>query len=142
MLLDKSLELSSAQAVTSTAMSTNVIDLGSARNIGNTELYLFIKVGAAVTAAGAATVNFQLQTDDNSAMSSAATLFDSGAIGKASLTANTVLRYRLPVSANYERYLGLNYTVSTGPLTAGDFSAWISDSVQENTTYASGFAVQ
>ena len=34
MILDQSLQLSLTQAVTATALSTNVIDIGSARNIG------------------------------------------------------------------------------------------------------------
>lgn len=142
MILDKTLELSLAQAVTATALATNVIDIGSARNIGvGEDTFLFIKVGAAAAAVGAATVNFQLQTSANSDLSSPTTLLDSGAIAKTALTANAVLKFKLP-PADYKRYVGLNYLVGTGPLTAGDFSAWICNDVQDNTQYASGFAVQ
>jgi hypothetical protein len=141
MILDKTLELSLAQAVTATAVSTNVVDIGSARNIGTGEdLFLYIKVDVATQAAGAATVNFQLQVDDNSGMSSPATLLDSGAIAKASLTAGAVFKYKLPTGA-FERYLALNYLVTTGPLTVGAFSAWIASDVQDNTQYPSGFAI-
>lgn len=141
MIFDKTLELSLAQAVTATAVSTNVIDIGSARNIGvGEDLFLYIKVDTAATAAGAATVNFQLQADDNSGMASPATILDSGAIGKAALTAGAVIKYKLPSGA-YERYLALNYLVTTGPLTAGAFSAWVCSDVQDNNQYASGFTV-
>lgn len=141
MILDKSLELSLAQAVTTTALSVNVIDIAAARNIGAGEdLFLYIRVGAAAQAAGAATVNFQLQTDSNSAMGTAVTVLDSGAIPKASLGGNSVLKFRLPSTA-FRQYLALNYLVATGPLTAGDFSAWICSDAPDTTTYASGFVV-
>jgi len=141
MILDKTLELSLAQAVTATAPSTNVIDIAAARNIGAGEdLFLYIRVGAAATAAGAATVSFQVQTDSSPAMGTAVTVLDSGAIPKASLGSNTALKFKLP-SAAFKQYLALNYLVATGPLTAGDFSAWIATDVQDNATYAGGFTV-
>ncbi|GFE61930.1 Bbp16 family capsid cement protein [Geobacter sp. AOG2] len=141
MILDKTLELSLAQAVTATALSTNVIDMASARNIGGGEgLFLYIRVGAAAAAAGAATVNFQLQTDSSPAMGAAVTVLDSGAIPKAALAANTALKFRLP-SAAFKQFLALNYQVATGPLTAGDFSAWICSDVPDNTQYSGGYVV-
>jgi len=141
MILDKTLELSLAQAVTATALSTNVIDMASARNIGAGEdLFLYIRVGAAATAAGAATVSFQLQTDSSPAMGTAVTVLDSGAIAKASLGANTALKFRLPSSA-FKQYLALNYLIATGPLTAGDFSAWICSDVPDNAQYPGGYVV-
>ena len=141
MILDKSLELSLAQAVTATALSTNVIDIAAARNIGAGEdLFLYIRVGAAAAASGAATVNFQVQTDSSSAMGTATTVLDSGAIPKASLGANSALKFKLP-SAAFKQYLALNYLVAAGPLTAGDFSAWIATDVQDNATYAGGYTV-
>ena len=63
MLTDALLQLSSAQAVTTTAVSTNTIDLGTARDIGTGEdLYAVITVDEAATASGSATVNFQVNT--------------------------------------------------------------------------------
>jgi hypothetical protein len=67
-------------------------------------------------------------------------LASSGAIGKAALTAGTeVLRIKVPLDA--ERYLRTNYTVATGPLTAGKFTAFLAHDRQASKAYASGFTV-
>lgn len=138
MLLDKSLEFSNSQAVTATAVTTNDIDLGVARDIAaGEELYLNVMVTEGVTAAGAATVNFQLLADDNSGFSSAAVVFDSGAIGKAALALGTILSFPLPRAA-YERYLRGNYVVGTGPLTAGKFSTYISHAGVDRKSFPVG----
>ena len=64
-IIDKFLELSLEQAVTTTAATTNVIDAGATksaslgRDIGaGTQLYLAYSVNTAATAGGAATVTF------------------------------------------------------------------------------------
>ena len=142
-LLDKSLEFANGQAVTASADATNDIDLGpiaagnAARDIGAGEdLYLNIYTTEAATAAGAATVNFVLKTDDNSAFSSATTLYDSGAIGKATLALGYVIQ--VPIPRGCEKFLRLSYVVATGPLTAGKFRAYITNSAQDSRTYAVG----
>ena len=90
MILDKLLMFSEAQAVTATAASTDVIDLGpidgNRRDIGiGYPLEFWALVTTTATAAGAATVNVQLQTSpDNSTWT---TLYDSGAQALAALTA-------------------------------------------------------
>lgn len=82
MILDKLLMFSEAQAVTATAASTDVIDLapvdGTRRDIGvGYPLEFWALVNTTATAAGAATVNVQLQTSpDNSTWT---TIYDSGA---------------------------------------------------------------
>ena len=50
-----------------------------------------------------------------------------------------VLRVKLPLDA--ERYLRTNYTVATGPLTAGTFTAFLAHDRQASRAYASGFTV-
>ena len=141
MMYDKLNTFGTDQAVTTTAPSTDVIDLGAVRDVGNGEpLELVILVTESVTASGSATVTFDLETDDNSGFSSAAVLASSGAIGKAALTAGTeVLRITVPL--NVERYLRINYTVATGPLTAGKFTAFLAHERQASKAYASGFTV-
>lgn len=141
MMYDKLLTFGTDQAVTSSAASTDIIDLGAVRDLGNGEpLELVILVTETVTASGAATVTFAFETDDNSGFSSAATLATTSAIGKASLTAGVeVLRVKVPLGV--ERYLRINYTVATGPLTAGKFTAFLCEERQANTAYASGFTV-
>lgn len=141
MMYDKLNTFGTDQAVTTTAASTDIVDLGAARDMGNGEpLELVILVTQSVTAAGAATVGFALETDDNAGFSSPIVLANSGAIGKAALTVGTeVLRAKVPLDA--ERYLRINYTVATGPLTAGTFTAFLAHDRQASRAYASGFAV-
>lgn len=126
MLTDNLLYFSKAQAVTTSAASTDTVDFSVYRDIGNGAqgIELFVTVDEAVTAAGAATVTFSLE--DSADNSSWATLVASAAIGKASLTlgANTVLLgLALKVPLNARRYLRTQYTIGTGPLTAGKFTA-------------------
>lgn len=141
MMYDKLNTFGTDQAVTTTAASTDIVDLGAARDMGNGEpLELVILVTQNVTAAGAATVTFALETDDNAGFSSPVVLGNSGAIGKALLTAGTeVLSVKVPLDA--ERYLRTNYTVATGPLTAGTFTAFLAHDRQASRAYASGFTV-
>ena len=129
------------QAVTATAASTDIIDLGATRDIGNGEpLELVILCTETAVSGGSSTVTIDLQTDDNSSFSSAATLASSGAIAKASITAGTEL-LRIKVPLNVERYLRLYYTVATADLTSGKFTAFLAHDRQANKAYASGFTV-
>lgn len=127
---DAQLEYSVAQAVTVTAASTNVIDQGAAGDAlgGYGPLYLVVRSVAAATAAGAATVTVELQTDSDPAFGTAVTLFSTGALAKTVFTANTwVVRVALPIGM--KRYSRLNYTIATGPLTAGTFDAFLTDMI-------------
>lgn len=144
MILDKLLMFSEAQAVTATAASTDVIDLspmkGTKRDIGVGEpLEFWATVNTTATAGGAATLNVQLQTSaDNSTW---VTLYDSGTLALASLTAGKrILSTKVP--AGVLKYLRVNYVVATGPLTAGAFTAGINLDVDANYSYASGFTVK
>lgn len=149
MITDALLQLSAAQAVTATAFSTNTIDLGAARDLGPGEdLYALIGVDEAATAAGAATVTFQIVSSANANLSSPNIISQTDAIGKTELTLgrkpislclNASVLNALPIG---QRYLGLQYTIGTGPLTAGKFTAYIVDSdVSVGKNYPSGFTV-
>lgn len=132
MILDRYNEFSDAQAVTASAASTNVVDLQAAGAIEGKALFLHIKVNTTVTASGAATVAFALQTDNDEAFGSVTTLHSIAAIGKASLTAGTQV-VRLPlIGMPLERYMRVYYTVATGPLTAGKFDAFLSMDADTN----------
>ena len=115
MLLDQQALFSAAQAITATAASTNVIDTGSNKDIGKYgDIPLLIQVVEGFNNLTSLTVT--VQTDDNSAFSSAADVL-SMTIPLASL----VLGYKSPVITlpmKMERYIRLNYTVTgTAPTT-------------------------
>lgn len=138
MILDKLLMFSDKQAVTATAASTDVIDLGpidgTRRDIGvGYQLEFWTLVNTTATASGAATVNVQLQTSpDNSTWTS---IYESGALALAALIAGKrIVSAKVP--SGVQKYLRVNYTVSTGPLTAGAFTSGINLDVDNNTPYA------
>lgn len=157
MQLDNELVLASAWSPTATGnnYSTNVLDLGPLasgmpitpyaqlnRNIGAGEaLWLEVLITASVTSGGAASVEFRLETDDNSGFSSGTLLFSFGAIAKATLVAGYKLRSPLPSGINtpYERYIAVNAAITTNNLTGGTFRVHIVKSVQDNTMYVPGF---
>jgi hypothetical protein len=149
MMTDALLTLSSAQAVTASAVSTNTVDLGVARDLGQgTDLFVVIGVDVAATASGSATVNFQVISSAAAALTSPTILGQTDAIGKAELTlGRKPIVLRIPSAILLaqpvgQRYLGLQYTVATGPLTAGSFTAYITlEDIGVGKYYASGFTV-
>lgn len=129
-ILDKYLQYSDKQAITATAVSTNVVDAGATKNpaigrdlgAGN-PLYLFLNVSATFTAAGAATLQATLQDSaDNATFVDVASL---GPFSLAQLTAGKGFWVGFPIPTR--RYTRVNYTVATGPMTAGVVSAHIVD---------------
>lgn len=148
MLLDKTNEFADGQAVTATAVSTNVVDTNPANKNDNqdlgdgTKVELVIQVDQAATAAGAATVTFSLESAENAALSTNPVVhLTTGALAIAGLTAGKeVGRFPLP-PGDYKRYLGVRFTVATGPLTGGTFSAFLVRNSQSRKQYASGFTV-
>lgn len=149
MLIDTQNEFSDAQAVTATAISTNVIDLTLGQSglttidIATGEpIYLTILTTTAAAAVGAATVTFSLESDSTADLATSATVhWTSAAIGKATLVAGyTVVQMAIP-RGNYERYLGVRYTVATGPLTAGAFDAFLSREPHNIVTYNDALSI-
>jgi hypothetical protein len=137
MLIDQQNQFSAAQAVTSTGStpSTNVIDLGVARDIGggtSGPLFLLCEVTTPFTSGGSATLQVQVQTSaDNSSWS---ILDQSDAIPVASL----VQGYKfLPnkLAGPTQRYLRLNYAVGTAAMTAGALTAALVPSLDVQPVY-------
>lgn len=143
MIVDNTLVLSDSQAVTATAGSTNVIDLGApgtayggvaalTYDIGKgTDIEIVVEVTEAFATLTSLTVS--LETDDNAAFSSPATVASGPAIAAASLTLGYVFNYpaRIPVGTN-ERYMRLKYTVAGSNATAGKIFAGIVAKRQTN----------
>lgn len=151
MLTDSQLTLSVSQAVTASAVSGNTLDLNQIRDIGaGEELNIYVNVEVAATAAGAATVNFQVITSAAANLGSPTIIGQTDAIGKAALTLGSQIIIPVPrsfINKLGQRFLGIQYTVATGPLTAGTFSAGIVIDAPDNTaqmqkTYPSGFSVK
>jgi len=137
-ILDKFLQYSDKQAVTVTAVSTNVVDAGATKNaaIGRdlgagTPLFLFLNVSQTFTAAGAATLVATLQDSaDNVTFADVASI---GPLSLAQLTAGKGYNLGFPIPTR--RYTRVNYTVATGPMTAGIVSAHVVDGAIYNFSY-------
>ena len=131
MFIDKLLQVSNEQVVTASAASTDVIDFGQANPDSglNDNVTLSITVDEAAAAAGAATVTFSIQDSaDNATFTD---VYATAAIGKATLVAG--YQVLIPMPYKLRRYVRVFYTVATGPLTAGKFSAQVVTGVQQNT---------
>lgn len=117
MIIDKLLVLSSAQAVTVTAASDSYIDqLAAGDAYGDTALYVEFLINTSFTG-NSATIQFELQCDDNTSFTSPKTLFLTGAIADTTLVAGyRVARVKMPLGV--ERYIRAYYTVS-GTAVAG-----------------------
>jgi hypothetical protein len=135
-------------AITATAISSNVLDLRNAATPAladeglNWENWLVVTVLTAFTAAGAATLTVTLESDSAPGLATAPVVhYATPAIPVASLVAGFVAaRVQLP-SDNYKRYLGLRYTVATGPMTAGTLTANLAPDIQRNVIYPTGFTI-
>lgn len=138
MILDKLLMFSEAQTVTATAASTDVIDLGpiagDTRDIGvGYPIEFFAQVSTTATAAGAATVQFVLETAKTSDFANSHVLIQSDAKPVADLASGSRIVTKVPFGVL--RYLRVRYVVSTGPLTAGAFTAGLLLDVDANRAY-------
>jgi hypothetical protein len=126
MIYDKETIFSDGQAITVSAPSTNSYDCGPVRDIGTgQEATVSAVVTEAVTADGAATVTIELQTASDAAFTIPITLATSRAIPKATLVQGAQAFFAV-VPRGCLRHLRLYYTVTTGPLTAGKFTAALS----------------
>ena len=144
MIIDSQARFEWTTPITTTRVSTNAYDLTSAlRDIGQSDCGQFLvgSVTTAFTAAGSATLQCDLIQSANADLSSADTLATiMAATGKATLVAGyTMFRYRIPIGIVTKRYVGLNWTVATGPMTAGAVSAFITPNVDAQTYLPKGY---
>ena len=150
MLQDALLRLSNAQAVTASAVSIDKLDVGpQARDIGRgTPLYINTTVDVTVLAAGAATVQIDVITSALDTLASPTVLCSTGPIPKADLVAGrapiviAIAPSNLSTLPKGQQFMGVQYTVGTGPLTAGSFTTYVSNEDCGFTpAYSSGFTV-
>ena len=149
MLLDKQNQFSADTGDNPTALgstvSTNIIDLGIARDIGGAvtdQLMLLCQVATAFTSGGSATLQVQFQTaPDNGSGSPGAwsTLAQSDAIPVASLVQGyKFLPGELP--GGTQRFVRLNYVVGTAAMTAGTLKAAFVPSLDVQPVYPRAYA--
>lgn len=146
--------VTTGDAITATAISGNVMDLRNGllgaqatadESINEHNLWWSVIFDTAATAAGAATVTITLESDLLATLASAPVVhFTTAAIGKATLVAGSVpVQTQLPTGAlvPYKRFLGVRYTVATGPLTAGSALSFLSLDVPRIISYAVGYTI-
>lgn len=136
MIMDRTLLFSDGQAITATAASTNLVDLGATgtifgysaaqvRDIGlGQEVELF--VGVTQTFNNLTTLTISVETDDNAAFASANTVYTSPAYVLTDLAVGK--RYLLPdaiPAGTNERYVRLKYTVAGTAPTLGKITAGV-----------------
>lgn len=123
-MLDALLQFSNAQAVTSTADSTNVVNTLAAGDAIAPGARCVIQTQTTCTDSGSdATLTVTLSTSHDD--STYVTLFSTGELAFAAFaTAGTVLA-DFVIPNGCRKYLKLIYTVASGPLTAGKFDAHI-----------------
>lgn len=162
MYVDSQIEFSDSQALTATAISTNVYDtftttVGGAtgaavtpnirldHGTGVDHSYLVVSVPVAITDAGSdATLTVELVSADDAALTTGPIVhFSTGALafGAFAAAGQIIAITKLPLGL-YKRYLGVRYTVGAGPLLTGAVDAFITTDIQFNRIYKSGFTVQ
>jgi hypothetical protein len=138
MITDQLLRVSTNQAVTTTAVSTDTIDLSQARDVGEGQ-DLFMNFALTAAFAGGTSTNFEVIIADNAALSSNVVVVGaSGALATAGLTLGANIAVRInPIIGS----TGKRYTV-VGTNSAGTVTADIVMDIQDGKKfYASGFSV-
>lgn len=155
MYVDTQLEFSDSQAVTATALSTNVVDLittttggatltslspNTSMDVGQGEVvYLVVVANAAF--GGTGTITATLETSAAAAITGATVVASSAAVTATSITAGYPLLVTKLPNADYLRYIGVRYTCSGTP-SGGTFDAFLTKDVQRAKIYKSAFTVQ
>lgn len=135
-----------AQAITATANSTNVLDTRQSGlpalvdlGVGYPTCWLVICVVQAFNTL--TSLKFDLVSDVASSLASAPVVHFSKTVLLAGLTAGTeVVRVQIP-SDDYKEFLGLIYTVAGANPTLGSLYAYLTMDPQRNVGYPSGFTV-
>ena len=142
MITDKLLRVSEDQALTTTAVSTNTIDLSVARDVGEgTPLYMNFAVTEAL--ANGTSVKFEVISSAAANLGSPTVIGSTDAILTAALTLgkNVVVRINPDIAGKGQRYLGARYTIA-GTFNAGKVTADVVETIGDGRKfYASGFTV-
>lgn len=152
MILDTQARFAVLQAVTASAISQDVIDLGAVttggagtpanaiQDIGIGEvLNLVVNIGTAFSGGAATSMTITLESALDAGLTSSPIVHQSVNFTTAQLTANTQRLVSFVPSAPFQRYVGLRFAPQGGSYAAGTISAYIALDVQANRQYASNF---
>ena len=127
----------------SSVLSTNKVDLGTARDMGE-GTNLFGRFQYTVAAVGGTSIEMQVISATDAALTTAVTVLGTtGPIAVASLTLGSrfVCDINPQIGLKGQRYLGLRY-ISVGTTTAGSVFGDLGAEIQDGQKfYAGGFAV-
>jgi hypothetical protein len=150
MILDSRNEFCSATALNTGGAGTytigNQIDLGTARNLGGDQaLYLVVAATTGIAAGSAGTVQFQLVSADDAALTTnpvvhtqSAALVTGTGTGTTTLAAgNKLFAVQVPDegSTPYKRYLGVRQVTGVAAVTAGAVDAFLTTDVASWKAY-------
>lgn len=121
MILDADLLFSNKQAVTATATSTNVIDLGAAGDAIGQELTIHVVVDTAFATLASLAVSLETSADG----STWTTVLSGPAVPRARLTKGANI-FCVRVPQGLSRYVRMKYTVGGSNATAGKVTAFAS----------------
>lgn len=132
MYVDKRLTFSSAQALTATAVGTDVVDFGHSRPVGPGEPLWLVVVAKVGLGGVTPTLTVSLEADDNSGFASAAIIAQGQQLAAADFPTGKICVLPMPLAS--ERYLRTRFTLGgTTPtatvdafLTGQDPTAWSS----------------
>lgn len=128
MILDLTNQFSSAQAITASAASTNVIDLGVSRDVGKGfNSPLLVQVEEDFNTLTSLTVT--IQTDTDVAFGTAVNLTEQ-TIALADLVQGRQFDFQV-LPTGVQRYLRINYTVTGTNPTTGKITAGIAESLSQ-----------
>ena len=149
MLIDKQNQFSADAGDSPTAIgstdSTNIVDLGTTRDIGSAQsdfLYLLAQVTTAFTSAGSATLQVQVAVapDNNGVPGSYTVIAQTAAVAVGSLTAGRqFLAGEFLSSPIAYRFIKLTYVIGTAVMTAGALKAALVPSLDAQPTYGRGY---
>lgn len=136
----------SAQAITATAVSTNVLDSRQSglpatvdMGVGYPTVWLIVNVVQAFNTL--TSLQIDLLSDSNSNMSTSPVTHFSKTVLLAGLTAGAqVVRVQIP-SDSYKEFIAVKYTVNGSNPTLGSVLAFFTTDPQANVGYPSGFTV-
>jgi hypothetical protein len=137
MILDKENMMSYKQAITVTAVSTNVIDLGPNHHMGasgnDKPIPVIIAIDEVFTDVGSdATLRVQLKSSNAEAFGSGVKIHYDRTFTFAELLQSGKLEHGMSLPPDVQRYVRTDYTVASGPFTAGKITVGVAASRQTN----------